>query len=274
MSLPGPDAPGHPGTREKAGEAPSPGPAAGPAAAAALQIRELRYTYPDGTEALAGVDLTVQHGESVALIGPNGAGKSTLALHVTGLLQGDGEIRVYGTLVGPRTLREIRSRVGIVFQDPEDQLFMPTLGQDVAFGPMNQRLAPEEVDARVAEALRAVGLEESSHRPPGHLSFGQKKRAAIATVLSMRPDLLVLDEPSSNLDPAARRSLAELLVSIDATRLVVTHDLPYALQTCARVAVMSRGRIIADGPSPRIIGDRELLATAGLEWPFGFTMDL
>ncbi len=271
MTAPHRNASVHSKTRDASGET---GAVSVPAAIPALQITGLRYTYPDGTEALTGVDLTIPHGESLALIGPNGAGKSTLALHIPGLIEGEGEIRVYGTIVGPRTLREVRSRIGIVFQDPEDQLFMPTLEQDVAFGPLNQRLTPEEVEKRVTEALRAVGLEELSHRPPSRLSFGQKKRAALATVLAMKPDLLVLDEPSSNLDPAARRSLAELLVSIDATRLVVTHDLPYALQTCRRVAVMSHGRIIADGPAPHIIGDRKLLAAAGLEWPFGFTMHL
>lgn len=242
-------------------------------AAPALEVHALRFAYPDGTRALDGIDLTVSPGESVAVIGPNGAGKSTLVLHLNGLLQGDGEIRVFGTLLGPKTLREIRSRVGIVFQDPEDQLFMPTLAQDVEFGPLNQRVPPDETARRVQRALQAVGLEDLAQRPPNHLSFGEKKRAAIATVLSMEPDLLILDEPSSNLDPRARRSLAELLMSLPGTRLVVTHDLPYALRTCTRAVLMQAGRIVADGPTAAIVRDTALLESAGLEWPFGFRPD-
>lgn len=236
----------------------------------ALSIRDLHFTYPDGTPALNGVNLDLDPGESVALIGPNGAGKSTLVLHLNGLLQGRGQISVFGVPLERSTLREIRARVGIVFQDPEDQLFMPTLTQDVAFGPQNQGLSPAVVAARVHQALCAVGLEAYAERPPHHLSFGQKKRAAIAAVLSMQPDLLVLDEPSSNLDPAARRSLAELLLSIEATRLVVTHDLAYALQTCRRAVIMHSGCITADGSADEIVRDQTLLAANGLEWPFGF----
>ena len=241
-----------------------------------LDVRGLAYHYPDGQPALCGVDLHVHRGERVALLGPNGAGKTTLALHLNGILGGPGSGQTRGTVaVGglPVTrdhLPEIRRRVGLVFQDPDDQLFMPTVRDDVAFGPANLGLRDAELQTRVAEALAAVGMAAYADRPPHHLSFGQRRRVAVATVLAMRPEILVLDEPSSNLDPAARRELAEILLGLDVTVLMVTHDLPYALQLCERSVILSAGAIVADGPTHEILADVALLAAHRLELPFGF----
>jgi cobalt/nickel transport system ATP-binding protein len=207
----------------------------------------------------------------VAVLGPNGAGKTTLVLHLNGVLSGgSGSVSVAGLPVAKPTLHEIRRRVGIVFQDPDDQLFMPTVREDVAFGPANLGLRGPALDERVAVALEAVGMSEVADRPPHHLSFGQRRRVAVATVLAMEPDVLVLDEPSSNLDPASRRELAEVLRSLDITLLLVTHDLPYALELCPRSVVLDDGVVVADGPTPGILGDAELLAAHRLELPFGF----
>ena len=212
----------------------------------ALRVSDLTYTYPDGSSALNGIDLEVGDGERVAILGPNGAGKTTLVLQLNGILTPtSGTVTVGGTPVTKPNLRDIRRRVGIVFQDPDDQLFMPTVREDVAFGPHNLGLRGGELDQRVDEALDAVGMRAHADRAPHHLSFGQRRRVAVATVLSMRPDLLVLDEPSSNLDPAARRELAEILFSLPITMLIVTHDLPYALQLCPRSIVLNHGRVAA-----------------------------
>ncbi|MGH2599661.1 MAG: energy-coupling factor ABC transporter ATP-binding protein, partial [Dehalococcoidia bacterium] len=165
---------------------------------------------------------------------------------------------------------EVRRRVGIVFQDPDDQLFMPTVAEDVAFGPANLGLRGAELDARVAEALEAVGMAEHRDRAPHHLSYGQRRRVAVATVLAMRPEILVLDEPSSNLDPASRRELAEILLGLDVTVLMVTHDLPYALELCPRSVILDEGRIVADGDTATLLGDAALLAAHRLELPYGF----
>jgi cobalt/nickel transport system ATP-binding protein len=172
--------------------------------------------------------------------------------------------------VASEHLREIRRRVGIVFQDPDDQLFMPTVAEDVAFGPANLGLRGADLETRVKGALTAVGMEEHADRPPHHLSFGQRRRVAVATVLAMEPEVLVLDEPSSNLDPASRRELAEIVESLDITILMVTHDLPYALQLCPRALILNGGRITADGPTAELLADTELLAANRLELPFGF----
>lgn len=232
----------------------------------ALDLRAVTYIYPDGTAALDGVDLAVGCGESVALLGPNGAGKSTLLLHLNGILRASsGAVSVEGIPVADDTVRAIRSRVGMVFQDPDDQLFMTTLYDDVAFGPLNMRLAPEEVDARSHEALHAVGLAEETSKPAQHLSFGQRKRAAIATVLSMRPGLLVLDEPTSNLDPRARREMIALLGSLEATKIVATHDLDLARRLCDRIVIIDAGRVVADGPTQDVLADAATLEAHGLE---------
>ena len=237
----------------------------------ALEVRGLAFAYPDGHQALSGVDLRIEPGERVALLGPNGAGKTTLVLHLNGIhLPATGEVRVTGVPVAKGALKDIRRRVGIVFQDPDDQLFMPTVRDDVAFGPANLGLRGPELDQRVQAALAAVGMQDVAERPPHHLSFGQRRRVAVATVLAMEPDILVLDEPSSNLDPAGRRELADVLRSLDLTMLMVTHDLPYALELCPRAVVMDRGVIVADGPTADVLGDRELMAAHRLELPFGF----
>ncbi|PWW23236.1 cobalt/nickel transport system ATP-binding protein [Geodermatophilus normandii] len=241
------------------------------AAPAALLVEDLAFAYPDGHQALFGVDLRLVPGERVALLGPNGAGKTTLVLHLNGILSGGrGRVSVGGLPVEKRNLAEVRRRVGIVFQDPDDQLFMPTVGEDVAFGPRNLGLPEPEVAVRVAAALEQVGMAGSADRPPHHLSFGQRRRVAVATVLSMHPEVLVLDEPSSNLDPAGRRELAEVLTGLPVTMLMVTHDLPYALQLCPRSVVLDGGVVVADGPTRDLLADADLLAAHRLELPFGF----
>ena len=236
-----------------------------------LDVRGLAYAYPDGHQALYGVDLHVHAGERVALLGPNGAGKTTLVLHLNGLLRaGVGSVAVSGLAVEERHLLEIRRRVGVVFQDPDDQLFMPRVRDDVAFGPRNLGLRGDELDERVTEALEQVGMLEHVDRAPHHLSFGQRRRVAVATVLAMRPEILVLDEPSSNLDPASRRELADILLGLDVTVLMVTHDLPYALELCPRAVVLSDGHVVADGPTGDILADEALMTRHRLELPFGF----
>ncbi|WP_113704486.1 energy-coupling factor ABC transporter ATP-binding protein [Nonomuraea lactucae] len=238
-----------------------------------LEVSRLAYAYPDGTQALFGVDLTIGRGERVALLGPNGAGKTTLVMHLNGILTpGHGTVTVAGRPVRPDTLKEIRQRVGLVFQDPDDQLFMPTVRDDVAFGPANMGVTGEALERAVTGALERVGMLEAAGRPPHHLSFGQRRRVAVATVLAMEPEILVLDEPSSNLDPAARRELAEILRSLDVTVLMVTHDLPYALELCERSLILSDGVIAADGPTRELLADAELLAAHRLELPYGFAI--
>ena len=247
------------------------GPAGGLPAGSALEVRDLAFAYPDGTQALFGVDVTVARGERVALLGPNGAGKTTLVLHLNGVHATQaGSVRVGGLPVVKEHLREVRRRVGIVFQDPDDQLFMPTVRDDVAFGPANLGLVGDELERRVVEALTAVGMEAFADRAPHHLSFGQRRRVAVATVLAMEPQILVLDEPSSSLDPAGRRELADILRSLDITMLMVTHDLPYALELCPRALVMNGGRIVADGATGEILADEAMMAANRLELPFGF----
>ncbi|MFF7730657.1 energy-coupling factor ABC transporter ATP-binding protein [Streptomyces sp. NPDC008001] len=236
-----------------------------------LDVSGLAYAYPDGHQALFGVDLEVARGERVALLGPNGAGKTTLVLHLNGILGGGlGTVRVAGLPVEKRNLAEVRRRVGIVFQDPDDQLFMPTVREDVAFGPAAAGLRGARLTACVDKALAQVGMAGYADRPPHHLSFGQRRRVAVATVLAMEPEILVLDEPSSNLDPASRRELADILRSLDVTVLMVTHDLPYALELCERSVVLSEGVITADGPTRDLLCDEELMRAHRLELPFGF----
>lgn len=236
-----------------------------------IRMRQVRHTYPDGHPALDGVDLHIHPGERVALLGPNGAGKTTLVLHLNGILvPTSGDVAVSGLPVTREHLAEVRRQVGIVFQDPDDQLFMTTVAQDVAFGPRNLGLSPAEVDRRVGDALEAVGMSEVAGRAPHHLSFGQKRRVAVATVLAMRPEILVLDEPSSNLDPASRRELAEIIDGLDITVLMVTHDLPYALQLCERSVVLSGGRVVGDGPTREVLADGPLMTSHRLELPYGF----
>jgi cobalt/nickel transport system ATP-binding protein len=238
-----------------------------------IRVDALRHVYPDGQVALDGVDLSVTPGERIAVLGPNGAGKTTLMLHLNGVLTPtSGSVQISGILLNRKSLQDIRKRVGLVFQDPDDQLFMPTVAQDVAFGPANFGLRGDELAARVARALDIVSLTELADRSPTHLSAGQRRRAALATVLACEPEVLVLDEPSANLDPVARRELAETLSALDATMLIVTHDLPYAAQLCDRAVVMDRGVIVADGAIADILSDADLLAAHRLELPWGFVV--
>ena len=237
---------------------------------AVIEARSLTYAYPDGREALSGVDLTVYRGEKVAIIGPNGAGKSTFLLHLNGILRGEGHLSVMSHRVdgsNGRSVKELRAMVGLVFQDPDDQLFSPTIYEDVAFGPLYMGLPPDDIDHRVKLALESVGLSGYEDRLPFNLSGGEKKRAAIATVLSMSPEILVLDEPSAGLDPRSRRGLIRLLDSLDKTVLITTHDMHMVKEVFPRLFIMDGGRVVAGGPTADILADRELLERHGLELP-------
>jgi cobalt transport protein ATP-binding subunit len=255
-----------------------PGSPPAPARPPSLQVSGLAFAYPDGRQALHGVDLRIEPGERVALLGPNGAGKTTLVLHLNGILRaGAGRVAVGGLPVQRENLQEIRRRVGIVFQDTDDQLFMPTVGDDVAFGPANFGVSGAALHERVDAALAAVDMAAYRDRSPLHLSGGQRRRVALATVLACRPEILVLDEPSSNLDPVARRELAEVLLGLNddgrgTSMLMVTHDLPYALQLCPRSVILDDGVVVADGPTRALLTDPVLLARHRLELPFGFTL--
>jgi cobalt/nickel transport system ATP-binding protein len=257
--------------RERALHPAAPAAPADPQAPPAVALRRLSYTYPDGTPVLADVSLTIALGERVAILGPNGAGKTTLALQLNGMLEGaTGDVDIHGTRLGPETRKAIRRRVGLVFQDPDDQLFLPTVRADVAFGPANLGLSGQALQERVDEALAQVALTDVADRAPHALSAGQRRRAALAGVLAMRPDVLVLDEPSSHLDPAARRELADVLVSLPLTTLLVTHDLPYALELCPRAIVLDQGQVVADGPTREVLADEGFMRAHRLELPAGF----
>jgi len=243
-------------------------PVSEPVGDALIDARGLRFAYPDGREALKGLDLRVREGERVAVLGPNGAGKTTLALHLNGIHTPDsGAVHIAGLPVTEPHLMEVRRRVGLVFQDPNDQLFMPSVGEDVAFGPANLGLRGEELEDRVAEALAAVQATDLKSRPPHHLSSGEKRRAAVAAVLAMRPDALVLDEPTSGLDPAGRRELTDTLRALDMTMLVITHDLTLAARLCERSVIVDAGRVTADSPTADLLADAETLTRHRLEPP-------
>jgi cobalt/nickel transport system ATP-binding protein len=229
-----------------------------------LVIENLYFSYPDGQVALRDVTLQIGRGEKVALVGPNGAGKSTLMLHLNGILNGQGQVQVAGLPVTRPNLPVIRARVGLVFQNPDDQLFSPTVFEDVAFGPLHMGLPEDEVRTRVARALEQVGMSEYVDRLSHHLSVGEKKRVAIATVLSMDPEILVLDEPSAGLDPRARRSLITLLRNLPLTMLVSTHDMLMVRELFPRMVIMDEGRIVADGPTEWLMDDAALLEAHGL----------
>ena len=233
-----------------------------------IQFSDVHYRYPNGYEALSGVTFRVTHGEKVALLGLNGAGKSTLLLHTNGLLlPSQGEVNIGDVPVRKSTMRLVRQAVGMVFQNPDDQLFMPTVADDVAFGPQNMGLPPDEVSRRVSLALADVGATDLADRPPFELSGGQKRMAAIATVLSMEPDILVMDEPTANLDSSARRRLLNILHSFRHTMLVATHDLDMALELCPRAILLDHGRVAADGPTASLLCDRQLMPSAGMDIP-------
>jgi cobalt/nickel transport system ATP-binding protein len=230
-----------------------------------IEVQNLSYAYHDSHPALLGLSLRVQKGEKVALVGPNGAGKSTLLLHLNGILQGEGTVRVMGQEVAEPNLGRIRAQVGLIFQDPDDQLFSPTVFDDVAFGPLYARLPEEEVRQRVRWALAQVGMETYSERISHHLSLGEKKRAAIASVLSMQPQILALDEPTAGLDPRTRRRLIGLLRELPQTMICATHDMHMVADVFPRTVVIDGGRVVADGPTREILADEELLEAHGLK---------
>lgn len=230
----------------------------------AIKIDNLSFVYPDRQPALKGVSLTVNAGESVAIIGPNGAGKSTLLLHLNGILHTNGAVNILGQQVSEANLRWVRSKVGLIFQNPDDQLFSPTVFDDVAFGPLNMGLKEAEVRKRVNMALASVGMAGYEKRSPHHLSIGEKKRIAIATVLSMSPEILLIDEPTSSLDPRSKRSLIGLLESLPLTKIIATHDLELVAALCPRTVIMDNGYIVADGATGNILANKELLAAHGL----------
>jgi cobalt/nickel transport system ATP-binding protein len=229
-----------------------------------IEIKNLSFTYPDGHRGLSNVNLVVWPGENVAIIGPNGAGKSTLLLHLNGILRGNSSVKICGLTVQEKTLKEIRRKIGLIFQDPEDQLFSLNVFDDVAFGPINMGLPESEVKQRVVQALQWVNMADYEQRSPHHLSVGEKKRIAIATVLCLDPEVLVIDEPTSNLDPRSKWSLVELLNQLTITKIIATHDLELVRALCQRTVVMDEGRIAADGKTEVILDDISLLRAHGL----------
>jgi len=231
----------------------------------AIEIQDLSYTYPDGRVALRGVNLRVADGDVLGLVGPNGAGKSTLLLHCNGLLSGQGVVRIFGEPITAKTVQRIRRRVGLVFQDPDDQLFMPRVFDDVAFGLLCQKKPAEEVRRRVAQALAQVGLAGFQERFTHHLSLGERKRVAIATVLVLDCDILLLDEPTANLDPRGRREFEQLLAALPQAKVIASHDLGMIQRLCTHVALLDNGRIVASGPAAEVLAHRDLLEAHGLQ---------
>ena len=231
----------------------------------AIEIENFTYRYPDGTPALSDISLSVEHGGKLALIGPNGAGKSTLLLAMAGFAKGTGKVLVDGLEVKSKNLKKIRTRLGCCLENPDDQLFMPTLFDDVAFGPLNMGLEPEQVKTRVAEALSTVGLADMADKAPHHLSAGQKRAAAVATILAMSPKIITLDEPDGSLDPRNRDNLMKLLKSLPQTLIIATCNMNFAAALADRAVLLDKGRIIADGEAKKIMSDVELMAEHGLE---------
>ena len=236
-----------------------------------LKINNLSYSYPDGHKALSSVSFSIDQGESISILGPNGAGKTTLILHLNGILgKLSGEIEVSGLKYIPDNIDKIRKTVGVVFQDPDDQLFMQTVIEDVMFGPKNFGFTQKEAEENSLEALKMVGMEKFEDRAPHHLSFGQKRKVAIATVLASKPKLLVLDEPASNLDPTSRKDLIDILKSLNISLILVTHDLPMALEICERSLVLNEGEIKKDDLTINILKDEKFMKKNRLELPYGF----
>ncbi|MDQ7797756.1 MAG: ABC transporter ATP-binding protein [Candidatus Edwardsbacteria bacterium] len=232
------------------------------------EAKDLFYSYPDGHQAVNGLSFRIHHGESVGIIGANGAGKSTLLMLLTGILApAKGEVVIGEVRLTKHTLNMIRQRLGMVFQNPDDQLFMTTVHDDVAFGPRNLKIDEPQVEQRVVSALEQVGILHLKDRAPFHLSAGEKRAAAIASVLSMSPDILILDEPTSSLDPKSRRRLMNILRGFEHTKIITSHDLDMVLEICQRVIVMKDGQAIADGPAKDILTNQVLMEEAGLEIP-------
>lgn len=238
-----------------------------------IEIRNLNFSYQDDTKALENISMDVYESETIGIIGPNGAGKSTLLLHLNGLLDGNGKVKIFDKTLSKENIALIRQKVGLVFQDPQDQLFMPTAYEDVAFGPENLGLPKEEIDRKVNFALEGVGLLDKKNHISYHLSLGEQKRLAIATVLSMSPEVLVLDEPNSNLDPASRRHLINLLKNLKVTKIIATHDMEMALDLCSRVILLDRGKIISEGEARKILSNKSLLESHGLEIPLSILLN-
>ncbi|NOX97686.1 MAG: ABC transporter ATP-binding protein [Nitrospirae bacterium] len=239
-----------------------------------INIKDLSYAYPDGRVALQNVNLSISEGESVGIIGPNGAGKTTLLLHLNGVLEDKKEaVEVLGMKIEQKSLKEIRKKIGIVFQDPDDQLFMPTVFDDTAFGPLNAGYTKIEIREKVRDALKEVSMEGYEERCSHHLSLGEKKRISIATVLSMEPDILVLDEPSSSLDPRTRKHLIDLLKSLRQTRIVASHDLELVREVCQKIFLFDGGAVVAEGQVDEIMRDKKLLEAHGLEIPFSLLLE-
>jgi cobalt transport protein ATP-binding subunit len=237
---------------------------------AAIEVTNLKYRYHDGTEALSGINFSIAPGECVALLGPNGSGKSTLLLHLNGIFPEkpvDGTVKIFGEAVAEKTLESIRRKVGLVFQDPDDQLFCPTVGEDVAFGPRQLGLNEAEINGRVYHALARVGLQDFGHRATHHLSHGEKRRVCLAGVLACDPSVLVMDEPTSDLDPRGRREFKALLRQIPATKFIATHDLEFAVEMCSRAIILDRGKIVGDGPLRELLSDEPFMLAHGLEKP-------
>lgn len=236
-----------------------------------IEIKDLSFTYPDGNTALRNFNLDIYEGESIAIIGPNGAGKSTLLLHLNGFFRGNGNVHILDMKTSGSNLKEIRKKVGIIFQDPDDQLFMPTVVDDVSFGPLHLGIPNAKIPAIVDEALSKVEMTNYKERSSHHLSIGEKKRIAIATVLSMQPEILVIDEPTSNLDPHSRRELINLLKSINNTKIIASHDLELVLETCDRTVLMNRGKNVLDGKTMDVLVNQPILETNGLEMPISLS---
>ncbi len=232
-----------------------------------IEIENLSYSYPDKTRALSEINLEVYERESVGVIGPNGAGKTTLLLHLNGILQGQGSIKICGMEIYEKNLPKIRSKVGLIFQDPDSQLFMPTVFDDVAFGPINMDVPKEKIFASVQRALSEVDMLQAKDKLAHHLSFGEKKRVSVATVLSMNPEILAMDEPTSNLDPKHRRTLINFIKDSRLTKIIATHDLELVLEICQRVIILDKGVIVSEGNTKDILSNRTLLEAHELEMP-------
>jgi len=236
----------------------------------AIEIENFSYSYPDKTKALEQINLSIDHGQKTALIGPNGAGKSTLLLAMSGFLKGSGQITIDQITLCRKNIKKIRTIIGSVLQNPDEQLFMPTLFDDVAFGPMNMGLDTEQVKKQTTNALKTVGLEHLGDRPPHHLSAGQKRSAAIATILSMNPKIITIDEPDTSLDPRSRKNLIKLLKSLPQTLIIATCNMDFAAAVCQRAVLIDNGQLIADGAAKEIMTNAELMQTHGLEVPSRF----
>ena len=238
-----------------------------------LEISNLTYEYPDGYKALNEISFDLEEGDSLGILGPNGAGKTTLILHLNGILgEMDGSIKLNNLEFVEDNLAEIRKTVGVVFQDPDDQLFMPTVLEDVMSGPKNFGFSEETSRENAEEALKMVGMNDYQEKAPHHLSFGQKRKVAIASVLASKPQLLVLDEPSSNLDPSSRRELIDILLSLEISIVLVTHDLPMALEICPKSIVVNSGLITENGKTKDLLTNNKVMKENRLELPYGFAL--